>query len=70
MISRFESLIQNEFVLQSEEIDKPVKKHSTLATTIMKAVCYTRSWIEEVNVKKGESYNARILIIKGPHEDP
>ena len=54
----------------SDEVEKPIKKHGTLATTIMKAVCYTRSWIEEVNVKKGESFAARILIIKGPHEDP
>jgi len=31
----------------------------------MKAVCYSRSWIEDVSAKRGEQYTARVLIING-----
>lgn len=47
-----------------------VRKGSSLATALMKAVCYSRGWIEDVSVNKGEQFSARILIIKGPQEDP
>jgi hypothetical protein len=36
----------------------------------MKAICYSKTWIEEVTVQKGEQYSARILVIKSPGEDP
>ncbi len=52
------------------------RKNSTIATAVMKAVCYSRGWIEEVTHHKtgggagSEQFSARILIIKSPFEDP
>ena len=53
------------------------RKNSTIATGFMKAVCFTRSWIEEINHHKGgassaaaDHFSARILIVKLPSEDP
>jgi Transcription factor Tfb4 len=52
------------------------RKYSTIATALMKAVCYSRGWIEEVTHHKtgggsgSEQFSARILIIKSPFEDP
>jgi len=38
---------------------------------MMKAVCFSRGWIEDVNLQKGgEQFSARLLIIKSHHEDP
>jgi len=37
----------------------------------MKAVCYARSWIEEITARRGEQYTARVLIVNGgDKEDP
>ena len=46
-----------------------VKKASAMASAFMKAVCYSRGWIDEVT-KSSQQMSARILIIKGSHEDP
>jgi len=53
------------------------RKNSTIATAFMKAVCFTRGWIEEINHHRGGSmsaaadhFSARILIVKLPSEDP
>ena len=50
--------------------DVTVKKTSALAQALMKAVCSSRSWIEDVALQKGEQFSARILVIKGLQEDP
>lgn len=69
LIARFEKLAQQDEVFTG--INNAVApKSSTLSTALMKAICFTRSWIEEVSVLKGEQFSARILIIKGTHEDP
>ncbi|TNV76417.1 hypothetical protein FGO68_gene13186 [Halteria grandinella] len=46
------------------------KKKACIASAMMKAVCFSRSWIEEVTVQKGQQFTARILVIQGPQEDP
>ena len=66
------------FTNDSEEVKVSLpRKNSTIATAFMKAVCFTRSWIEEINLHKGggsaaasDHFSARILIIKSPSEDP
>ena len=43
------------FTPDSQDPTKMIrKKHSALASALMKSVCYSRSWIEEVSVKRGE----------------
>ena len=37
---------------------------------MMKAVCYTKKWIEEVSIQRGEQFSARIFVLKLGPEDP
>ena len=69
IIERFQKVVvntQDVFVNASGVM----KKSSSISTTLMKAICYSKGWIEEVSVQKGEQYSARILVIKSPGEDP
>jgi hypothetical protein len=67
-----EQAIMELFTAASRDSDgvKQALKGCTLAAAIMKAVCFSRGWIEEVSLQKGEQYSARVLVIKSPSEDP
>ena len=71
MLSRFLQIMQtqNEDVFMAQSQDNTIRKSSSMATAFMKAVCFSRGWIEEVN-KTTQHMSSRILIIKGSHEDP
>lgn len=70
LVDRFNKVVNNvEDVFITEE-SKYARKCSSLSTALMKAVCYSRGWIEEVTTKKGEQFSARVLIIKSSMEDP
>ncbi len=60
---------QGEDVFMASTQEGAVRKSSAMATAFMKAVCFSRGWIEEVN-KTSQQMSSRILIIKGSHEDP
>mmetsp|Transcript_2743 Transcript_2743/g.1899 ORF Transcript_2743/g.1899 Transcript_2743/m.1899 type:complete len:81 (+) Transcript_2743:251-493(+) len=36
---------------------------------MMKAICYSKIWVDNVQLQKGDSYNCRILILKLNKED-
>jgi len=58
IIERIEKIIMDQkidvFSNESEESKVTLpRKNSTIATAFMKAVCFTRGWIEEINIHKG-----------------
>lgn len=84
MVDRFAKIVTNTMIedvfastkeggTAGEEVKTTIhKKNSSMATAFMKAVCYTRGWIEEISKSggAGQQFSARILIIKSSHEDP
>ena len=58
LVNRFEKVVLDKgddvFSASNEEGIKKAKKMSQLSSAMMKAVCYSRGWIEEVTLQKGE----------------
>mmetsp|Transcript_16214 Transcript_16214/g.15610 ORF Transcript_16214/g.15610 Transcript_16214/m.15610 type:complete len:84 (-) Transcript_16214:376-627(-) len=37
--------------------------------SLMKAICFSKQWVDKVQLQKGENYDCRILMIKLNRED-
>lgn len=44
--------------------------YTSISTAAMKAICYSKIWMDSIAFAAGDQYNCRILIIKFSKEDP
>ncbi|CDW73831.1 general transcription factor iih [Stylonychia lemnae] len=73
LLDRLVKLLGGENNIIMQNFNNPagtVKRQCSLSTAMMKSICFTKQWIEQVSIKQVEQFSARIMVIKFQSEDP
>ena len=71
MVQRLFDLLNNsEFNSKMHLNDHFRSKHTSISSGIMKAVCFSRGWIDNITLKQGDQFSCRILVMRMSKEDP
>jgi hypothetical protein len=68
IIERIEELISSE-AFQQQINSGTGSKTTSIQTSLMKAICYSKGWVDKITFSSGSAYSCRILIIKMSKED-